>query len=66
MNESIKPDPLDQIETLGHEVYGEDFDRFLATPRGSLHWETPAALMERGDYQPVLAVLIKMLDGTFS
>ena len=38
-----------RIDRLGREVYGVDFEKFLETPRGSLNWETPAALLDRGD-----------------
>lgn len=56
----------DQIEALGRQVFGDRFEAFLQTPRRSLDWETPAALIERGDYAPVIAVLVKLADGTFS
>jgi hypothetical protein len=56
----------DQIEALGREVFGDRFEAFLQTARRSLDWETPAALIERGDYAPVIAVLVKLADGTFS
>ena len=55
-----------QIETLGREVYGDDFEKFLVMPRGSLDWETPAALLERGDFEPVPQVLAKMASGNFT
>jgi hypothetical protein len=56
----------DQIEALGSEVFGDRFEALLQTPRRSLGWETPAALIERGDYAPVLAVLVKLADGNYS
>lgn len=56
----------EQLETLGREVFGEGFETFLQTPRHSLGWETPAALIERGDYAPVIAVLVKLAEGTYS
>lgn len=57
---------LEEIVALGREVFGDRFEDFLGTPRRSLGWETPATLMERGDYAPVIAVLVTLLDGTFS
>jgi hypothetical protein len=66
MNDQVDEHDLrDQIATLGRQVYGDDFGRFLDTPRRSLSWETPAALIERGDLAPVVAVLIKVVEGDF-
>jgi hypothetical protein len=62
----VEPDIRKQIETLGREVYGDDFEKFLATPRRSLDWATPATLIERDERQPVLAVLTRMADGNFA
>lgn len=56
----------EQIETLGREVFGDRFEAFLQTPRRSLGWETPAVLIERGDFAPVIAVLVKLAEGTYS
>ena len=54
-----------RIEALGREVYGKDFEQFLVTPRRSLDGETPAALIDRGDLEPVMNVLVKALEGDF-
>lgn len=51
---------------LGREAYGDGFETFLQTPRCSLGWETPAGLIERGDYEPVIAVLVKTVEGDFT
>jgi hypothetical protein len=61
------PIPVDEarIESLGREVYGKDFEQFLVTPRRSLDGETPAALIDRGDLEPVMNVLVKALEGDF-
>lgn len=56
----------DSIEALGREIYGKDFEQFLVTPRRSLDGETPAALIDRGDLEPVMNVLVKALEGDFS
>lgn len=61
----LEPDLRSRIETLGREVHDEDFERFLETPRRSLAWMTPAALIEQGDLEPVLAVLIRAVEGDF-
>ena len=47
------------------EALGDRLEAFLQTPRRSLGWETPAALIERGDYAPILAVLVKLADGDY-
>ena len=47
-------------------MFGDRFEAFLQTPRRSLGWATPAALIERGDYAPVIAVLVKVAEGTYS
>lgn len=66
MNDHVDESDLrDQIAALGREVYGDDFGRFLNTPRRSLSWETPAALIKRGDLAPVMAVLIRAVEGNF-
>ena len=54
-----------RIESLGREVYGDDFEKFLETPRLSLDWETPAALLERGDDERVMEILVRVADGNF-
>jgi hypothetical protein len=54
-----------RIEVLGREVYGDDLDTFLTTPRRSLGWQTPAALVERGEYERVLDILIRAATGDF-
>jgi hypothetical protein len=59
-------DPLEEIETLGREVYGDDFEKFLATPRRSLDGDTPATLMARGDYARVIDLLGNMVNGHFA
>ena len=33
MTDTGRPDAREQIESLGREVYGDDFGTFLATPR---------------------------------
>jgi hypothetical protein len=65
MKPSDESDLRARIEMLGREVYGDDFETFLLTPRRSLGNETPAALMERGDLEPVRQVLVKALEGNF-
>jgi hypothetical protein len=59
-------DPVEEIETLGREVYGDDFEKFLATPRRSLDGDTPAILIARGDYARVIALLGQMVNGDFA
>jgi hypothetical protein len=59
------PDPCAHIDALGREVYGDSFEQFLATPRRSLAWETPAALLRRGDCAPVLEILLDAYEGNF-
>jgi Protein of unknown function (DUF2384) len=65
MTRDEERDILARIEMLGREVYGDDLEAFLATPRRSLDWETPAALLERGDAERVLEVLVRAADGNF-
>ena len=65
MQPADPPDPCARVDALGREVYGESYQQFLATPRRSLDWETPAALVERGDCAPVLDILISVLEGNF-
>jgi hypothetical protein len=65
MIDGEEPDLVARIRSLGREVYGEDLETFLATPRSSLDWETPAALIERGDGQRVLHLLMRAADGDF-
>jgi hypothetical protein len=65
MTDAKQPDARDEVEALGREVYGDDLPVFLATPRASLGGETPAALIERGDVEPVRQVLITGLLGDF-
>jgi hypothetical protein len=65
MTDSDQSDRRPEIESLAREVYGEEYDSFLVTPRVSLGGETPAALIERGDLEPVRQVLIKVLEGDF-
>ena len=54
-----------RIEALGREVYGEGYEQFLVTPRRSLDGETPAALIARGDLEPVMNVLVTALEGNY-
>jgi hypothetical protein len=54
-----------RLHALGREVYGADYETFLNTPRRSLGGETPAALLERGEDQRVLEVLVRALEGSF-
>ena len=61
----VEPGALDQVEKLGREVYGDGFEKFLETPRRSLAGETPAALIARGDLEPVIEVLTKAALGDF-
>lgn len=60
------PDTRARIEGLGREVYGDDFEAFLQTPRRSLGWETPASLLERGDGRRVLEILMRAANGDFT
>lgn len=62
---AVEADLRGEVEALGREVYGDGFARFLETPRRSLASETPAALIGRGDFAPVKAVLIQALEGDF-
>jgi hypothetical protein len=66
MTEREEGDMHARIELLGREVYGEDFAKFLATPRRSLDWETPAALLERGENERVMQILISAANGDFA
>lgn len=59
------PDPRAEIQALAREVYGDDVGSFLTTPRTSLGGEAPAALIQRGDLEPVRQVLITALLGDF-
>ncbi len=54
-----------RIDLLGREVYGEDFEKFLETPRRSLNGETPAALLERGENERVMQILVRAVNGDF-
>jgi hypothetical protein len=54
-----------EVEALGREVYGDRFAEFVETPRPSLASETPASLIERGDFAPLKTVLIQALEGDF-
>lgn len=65
MTPADEQDRRARIETLGREVYGDEFDTFLRTPRRSLDWETPAAMIERGDVEPVIDILTNALHGNF-
>src|SRR5664280_1878577 len=51
------------IVRLGHEIYGDDLARFMATPRQSLGNRTPAATLVRGDLDDVLDVLSQAYEG---
>ena len=69
MNELPSPHEVDlrlRLEALGREVYGQDYETFLVTPRRPLHGETPEILIERGDLEPVRQVLIQALEGDFA
>ncbi len=57
---------LEHLVALGREAYGDGFEAFLQTPRRSLGMECPASLIERGDYEPVIALLVKAIEGDFS
>lgn len=61
----VGPNLRRRVETLGREVYGDGYARFLETPRRSLGGETPAALIQRGDFEPLMAVLAKASEGDF-
>lgn len=65
MTDIEPPDLRSLIQTLGREVSGHDFEKFTATPRRSLDGDTPAALIERGDLEPVMDVLIRTREGDF-
>ena len=65
MTEAEEPDIRARVDMLGREVFGDDFEAFLATPRRALRWETPLALLERGDAQRVLDLLLQAADGNF-
>lgn len=54
-----------RIDLLGREVYGDDFEKFLVTPRRWLGWETPGALLERREDERVLQVLVRAANGDF-
>jgi hypothetical protein len=54
-----------RIDLLGREIYGEDFEKFLLTPRRSLDWKTPAVLLERGENERVMQILIRAANGDF-
>lgn len=54
-----------RIDSIGREVYGDDFEKFLETPRLSPDWETPTALLERGDDERVMEILVRVADGNF-
>jgi hypothetical protein len=49
------------VRALALEVYPDDFTTFLKTPRDSLAGKSPTALPDRGDLEPVLAVLTELL-----
>ena len=66
MDDESRERRLEHLVALGREAYGDGFETFLQTRRRSLGWETPADLIERGDYEPVIAVLAKSLEGDFS
>ena len=65
LSRPVNRDPREEIEALGREVFGDDFEEFLVTPRRSLGSETPAVLLLREDYQDVLALLRQMVIGYF-
>jgi len=54
-----------RIDLLGREVYGDDYEKFLETPRRSLNGDTPAAQLERGDDERVMQILVRALNGDF-
>jgi ABC-type phosphate transport system auxiliary subunit len=65
MTGAEEPDMRARIETLGREVYGDDFEKFLETRRRSLDWEAPAALLERGENERVMQILMRAANGDF-
>lgn len=65
MTNRVEPEARARIEALGREVYGDEYDSFLMTPRRSLGGRTPADLIERGDLERVREVLINALEGHF-
>lgn len=52
-----------EILALAGEVYGDDVDTFMATPRRSLAMRTPREAMVRGDLEEVRQLLVNSLEG---
>lgn len=59
-------DALTNVATLGREVYGDELDRFMSTPRQSLGQRTPIETLVRGDVDLVLGVLAQALEGQWA
>ena len=52
-----------EILSLAGEVYGDDVEAFMATPRRSLAMRTPREAMVRGDLEAVRQLLVNSLEG---
>ncbi len=59
-------DALDEVVSLGREVYGDELDRFMSTPRRSLGQRTPIETLMRGEVDLVLGVLAQALEGQWT
>ena len=55
---------LSDIKLLGDEVYGKEFDKFLETPRKSLHGRSPKEAIAQGDAGNVLSGLAATSEGS--
>jgi len=56
-------DRLDEIATLGTEVYGADLARFMRLPRRALGGRTAAGALVAGDIDEVLGLLARTAEG---
>lgn len=66
--EARRRPPLDdaskaEVARLATEVYGEDAETFMSTPRASIGMRSPAAAIADGDVDQVLDLLIRSLLG---
>lgn len=59
-------DPVTELEQLARDVYGEDLEAFMSTPRSRLGGRTPREAIEAGEIDAVRDILLRALDGSWT
>ena len=59
-------DQLDEIAALGREVYGDELQRFMSTPRRRLGRRSPTSALMRGELREVLSALAQAAEGQWA